>query len=123
MSKGAEHSCMADDGRLGGDLAGIEKTSPIQMGQVDQDAGVLAAADEVEAPAGQTRTVVSPASVRGITSIVRGEMNEANVPDAPPSEGVDLIEVAFEGVGPFDSEKGSDRTVGTARRHLLAVSN
>jgi hypothetical protein len=84
------------------------------MREIDEDTSGFTPPYELQAPRRQSAVVPSTWTVGGPSSLVRGEMQKAQVPDASLRKGIDLIKIAFEGMSPLDAQKRGDPTVSPA---------
>src|SRR5206468_1619663 len=65
VPEGAHDPGVRHDGRPRGHAARVEEPVPVEVGEIDDDARVLAAPYELLPPAGEAVTVASAAPVRG----------------------------------------------------------
>ena len=108
---GARDAGVRDDRGALCHATSVQKPAPVQVREVDDHGGRFAALDELLAPARQTFFVAPPAAVRGKAGLVRAEVQEPEVANAPPRVVIDPFEVPLERVGPLDPEKSAGRAV------------
>src|SRR5204863_2450454 len=87
--------------------ARVEKTAPIDVCEVHDDAELLAAADHVGTERGEPLGTAA-AAVSGIAGFVGAEVAEAEIPHTAAREPIEGAELPLERMRALDSEKRGD---------------
>jgi len=107
-SNAPEHAGVAHDRRLARHLACVEETLLVQVREVDEDAALLAALDQLVAPRRQPAAIVPALAVSRVAGLVRREVQEADVPNSATRKHRDVVEVTLERMRTFDPEERAD---------------